>query len=259
MEVSVEIGALPDSVWKMISEGQEIQKWLAPQARVVPGEGGSMWLSWGEPYEAEARIDVWQPGERLRTNGLPSAPTREKVQGGPMAMIVDYRLEAAHGGKTVLRLVQSGFGDSSDWDDEFAGTSIGWRVYLSNLKHLLTYHPDKTPRGLMHMAVLRIPLAEAWSRLTTALSIGGCRRGERYSITTPWGERLEGVIEMLDPEQAFIATDERRNQALIGFTLVRRMGIEALAWGALLFDSSEAEAEALKSRWAGFLDALLAP
>ena len=66
VEMEVEIAAAPDMVWKAISEGDEIRRWFAPEARVTPGVGGVIWLSWGGGVEGEGAIDIWEPGRRLR-------------------------------------------------------------------------------------------------------------------------------------------------------------------------------------------------
>lgn len=70
-ETVVEIAAPAEAVWKAISEADEIMRWFAPQAKVEPGPdgsmvGGTMWLSWGAGVEGTSRIEIWEPGKRLR-------------------------------------------------------------------------------------------------------------------------------------------------------------------------------------------------
>jgi hypothetical protein len=40
-------------------------------------------------------------------------------------------------GVTRLRLVHSGFGPGSAWDDEFEGSKTGWAEFLKKLKEIL--------------------------------------------------------------------------------------------------------------------------
>jgi hypothetical protein len=52
-------------------------------------------------------------------------------------MAVDYYIEAISDGVTRLRLVQSGFGPGTAWDDEFEATKTGWADFLKKLKEIL--------------------------------------------------------------------------------------------------------------------------
>ena len=128
IERTVEIDAPVEAVWKAISEGEELAKWFALDARVKPGVGGEVWLSW-PGMEGASPISVWEPGKRLQT----------REEHGPVLMTVDWHLEAK-GGKTILRLVHSGFGADAAWDDQYDDTSRGWAVFVGNLKHYLERH-----------------------------------------------------------------------------------------------------------------------
>ena len=58
-ETLIEINAPPDVVWKAIAEAEGITRWFVPFARVEPGVGGTIWLSWGEGIEGTETIEVW--------------------------------------------------------------------------------------------------------------------------------------------------------------------------------------------------------
>jgi Activator of Hsp90 ATPase homolog 1-like protein len=59
----VEIKAPADVVWRAITEAEEIQRWFAPEVRVEPGVGGSMWVSFGPGMEGTMK---W--GRRRRSH-----------------------------------------------------------------------------------------------------------------------------------------------------------------------------------------------
>ena len=123
------IAATPDEVWQALTDAQELTRWFPVEARVVPGVGGSIWLSWGEGAGGEAPITVWEPARRLEWT-----ETR-----GPVKLAVDFHITAGDGG-TVVRLVQSGFGDGPEWDDEFHMTTGGWAYFMAHLKWYLERH-----------------------------------------------------------------------------------------------------------------------
>ena len=126
VELSVEINAPVEAVWKALVEGEELTRWFPLDARVTPGAGGSVWMSWGAPWEGEAKIEIWEPNRHLRTVEPPPKPESIPV-------VLDYYLES-RGGKTILRLVQS-FGTGQDWEDEYyESVSRGWPFMFANLR-----------------------------------------------------------------------------------------------------------------------------
>lgn len=135
-ETRIEIDAPIEDVWKALTEARKIERWFAPKMTVEAGAGGSVLANWGPGLGWKNVIDVWEPNRHLRLT-----ETRDHM--GPCRLVQDYYLEA-EGGKTVLRLVHSGFGSSSDWDNEYEGTRGGWAVCFLRLKHGLEQHRNET-------------------------------------------------------------------------------------------------------------------
>ena len=52
----IEIAAPVDEVWKALTDPQELTKWFPLEARITPGVGGSLFLSWGPAWEGETQI-----------------------------------------------------------------------------------------------------------------------------------------------------------------------------------------------------------
>ena len=130
IQLSVELDASPEDVFRAVTEGTEIAKWFAPEARSTPPEGGkkaTIWFSWGEGMSVEHEIDIYDAPKRVRhasgKNGETKAP-----------LYADWSIEAREGGKTTLRLVHSGFSAGADWDDEFDAHARGWKLMLENLR-----------------------------------------------------------------------------------------------------------------------------
>jgi uncharacterized protein YndB with AHSA1/START domain len=98
-EERVALDASPEVVWRAIADAEELVRWF--DAKVTPGEGGSISLSWGEFWSGTSAIEVWQPNRRLRT-----VERRQDSTGRVVEIAVDYIIEG-HGGQTVLRVVHS--------------------------------------------------------------------------------------------------------------------------------------------------------
>ncbi len=249
IERTVEIDAPVEAVWKALSEGEELAKWFSLDARVTPGVGGEVWLSW-PGMEGAAPITVWEPGKRLQT--------QEKH--GPVVMSVDWHLEAK-GGKTLLRLVHSGFGADAEWDDQYDDTSRGWAVFVGNLRHYLERHRGAVVRQVMIPVPLEVPVDEAWRRVLgprglalaePALSVGG-----RYATTAATGDRLEGVVDLLAPPRVFGGTVAGWNDALLRMEFQGCGPGKVQCWFVILtYAMAEAEVEAIRARWTALLTPL---
>jgi len=128
IELQIEIDASPEEVWKALTEAEGLASWFPLEARAEPGKGGKVRLSWGsKDMEWETTIDAWEPSRHLRWRDTGTE------------LAVDYFIEG-RGGKTVVRLVHSGFDASADWDSQYDGTESGWNYFLRNLKHYLERH-----------------------------------------------------------------------------------------------------------------------
>ncbi len=249
IEQTIEIDAPVEVVWKAISEGEELAKWFPLDARVTPGVGGEIWMSW-PGMEFATPITVWEPNRHLQTG----------QHRGPQFMSVDYFLEA-RGGKTILRLVHSGFGADADWDGEYDDTVRGWSVFLRNLRHYLTRHRGRKGRQVLIEVPIEGPLDEAWQAFTRGLGLGASlQEGARYAATAPNGERLEGVVGLVSPPRIFAATVEGWNDAMLTADFQAcGPGQMQLWFVALTYGLPDEEVEALRERWTPLLNRLLRP
>lgn len=221
-DLTLPIKTTPDELWKALTEEREIERWFAPNVRVVPGEGGSMWGSWGEGMEGESKIVKWDPGRLL------------SVSFGPQT--VDYIIES-NGTETVLRLVHSGFGADASFDGEYESTRGGWTTFLNILKHGLERHAGTPARNVSFFRKTGVPVSEAWRRIaqTGELSKGRAVPGHP-----------EGYGGFIMPEwnDAYLAVFcEGRTNAMVTIT-----------W--ILYDLPFERIEALRTKWAELFDSL---
>ena len=199
------VQAPPDVVWRALTDAEELKRWFPVDARVKPGLGGSIWISFGGGVEGEAPITAWEPNRRFEW-------TEAR---GAVKLAVDFQLEAKSGG-TVVRLVNSGFGAGPDWDDEFHMTEAGWSYFLLQLRWYLERHRGQ-PRDLILFREL-VPLtrAEALRRLTTAL---GDRPSGTIVASSPDTGQMGFTISELDDAILFLEMEPARDGVRAGFWL----------------------------------------
>lgn len=188
----VEIQASPEEVWDLITTGEGIKRWFAPEASVTPGEGGKIFLSWGPGMEGEAPITIWEPGRRFGW---------KEQHGDAPPKTVEMILEAKSGGTTILRLVHSGFGADASFDNEYDSTLGGWRSFLRLIQHECAENQSLPARHLFRMQFLerdRVQLLQ-----TLLARIGYSQTGDRYTAHVPNGPAIQGRV-LLDKPAGYL-------------------------------------------------------
>jgi uncharacterized protein YndB with AHSA1/START domain len=212
-ETKIEIEASTEAVWKALTEAEELKRWFCVEARVEPGAGGSVWVSWGPGLEGSSRIESWEPGRQLRTVLEDYRPAGAGEGVVPSRVAVDYYLEG-QGGTTLLRVVHSGFGFGPGWDEEYEGTKRGWPVFLKTLKHALERHPGEPSRQITVMRQFAGTQAEAWARLVGPAGI--VVENERFRVE---GTSLAGNLDLLAAPVELAGVVKTLNDALMWLTL----------------------------------------
>jgi len=229
IHAEIEIDAPVDAVWEALADPRELERWFPLQARVEPGEGGSIWMSWGNEFEGDSKIVAWEEGRRLAITWMEEG------------IVADFTLEGRGGGTTVLRLVHSGFPTDASWDEWFGSTVRGWEFELQSLKTYLERHAGRDRRVVYLRRRVGLSHDEAWSRLVEAFGGVDARGpGERYEATAFDGRALAGRVLDLEPPRQWAGTVETMGDALLRLSTepchapgdVRDATVFLSCWGA---------------------------
>ena len=161
IDLTIEIDAPPEAVWQAISNAEELQSWFPLNAEIEPGEGGTVTIDWGPDIRGTGDIEVWDEGRRLVYVERPWGDTAEDQA---VRVAVEYNIEG-RGGKTILRLVNSGFSAEADWAEYLDTIDSGWRYFLYNLKHYLEHHRGTPRRMVWDRRKISIAKENAWPAL----------------------------------------------------------------------------------------------
>lgn len=215
IELEIEVPGTPEEVWRAIATGPGISSWYVPHD-VEEKEGGQANASFGPGMDVGGRVAVWDPPHRIVFDG------GEGVGG----MAFEWLVEAKDGGTCIVRLVNSGFGQGDEWDDQFDAMTSGWLLFMFNLKLHLEHFAGLTASTMLPMATWDGPRDAAWSRLSKELGISPSTRiGERVSMGRSDVPTLAGTVVNVDtwqmtllldkpaPGTAFIAAEGRGVQA----------------------------------------------
>jgi uncharacterized protein YndB with AHSA1/START domain len=188
IQVEVEVPGTPEEVWQAIATGPGISSWFAPtDFEERDGKPVAMTVTLGPGMENRTAITAWDAPRMFVSEGagwFPGAP--------PVA--TEWTVEARAGGVCVVRLVQSLFASTDDWDDQLIGTEAGIPGAFHVLKLYLTHFRGRRSAFMQFMAPVMGTPADAWAALTAALGLSGVDAGQSWSA--PAGvPALGGVVE----------------------------------------------------------------
>ncbi len=244
VELEFELPGTPEDVWQAIATGPGISSWFVPtEIEERDGKPIAIKLNLGPGMESRALLTAWDPPQKLATQSeswMPGAPS----------IANEWSIESRGGNTCILRIVQSLFASTDDWDNQLEAARGGLSGYLRTLRIYLTHFRGQRSAAMKWMAPFAGTEAEAWEVLTAAVGLKDVRVGERW--TSPAGvPALSGVVEYFthDPNDALVRLDKPGpGVAALGTFTMGGPSIVALAF--YLYGDQAAENVARESpRW----------
>ena len=188
IQVEVEVPGTPEEVWKAIATGPGISSWFVPaEFEERDGKPVAVKMNFGPGMESRAVVTVWDPPRmfaREADGWVPGSP--------PIA--TEFSVEARAGGVCVVRVVNSLFASTDDWDKQLEGAESGWPGAFRVLRLYLTHFRGQRSAVMQVMAGVAGTKLQAWATLTAALGLSGVGAGQRWAA--PAGvPALGGVVE----------------------------------------------------------------
>ena len=188
VQVEVEVPGTPEEVWQAIATGPGISSWFVPaEFEVRDGKPVALKVTMGPGVEATSTVTAWEPPHKwvAQSDGwVPGMP--------PFAS--EWSVEARGGGICIVRIVQSLFASTDDWDNQLEGAAHGWPGFLRTLRIYLTHFRGQRSAMMKWMVPVAGTEAEAWETLIAALGLKGVSVGQRWAA--PAGvPAFSGVVE----------------------------------------------------------------
>lgn len=265
IELEIEIDAPRDAAWRALTTAEELSRWFPP---ISGGNGAEvnqkLLISWGDAMEWWTTVAEADPEKHVRWLDDPEAYERAKRgESNEPALAVDWFIETRNG-RTVVRLVHSGFATTPDWDDQFDGLSGGWRYFLHNLRHYLERHRG-TPR-VMISERRRSPVtnAELWNRLLGAQGLGIVSApdqlpAEQSSHSVSFGGRpVAMTVEHVSPMRLWFRVPEMNDALFFVEAEGRKTGFNCGLWLST-YGLSDAQAADARESLRALSDRVFAP
>jgi uncharacterized protein YndB with AHSA1/START domain len=207
IRAEIATSATPQQAWEAWADPEKIAQWFVDRATGEAKAGGTMtWFfdkfGYVLPYKivdavlGELIVYKWEPPEGL-------------------AGILEVRI-AREGGVTAVRVIQSGFREGAEWDDEYQGVNSGWKMALGILKfYLENYfaHAKSAlliiqPANFAYEEVLKyfLEAGKLAQWLTTAGAIG--KVGDACELQLRDAGKLTGRVLAITSREVTISWDE---------------------------------------------------
>ncbi len=203
VQIEFEVPGTPEEVWQAIATGPGISSWFVPtEFEEQDGKPVALKLNFGPGMEPRSAVTAWDPPRMYATQAdgwIPGSP--------PIAN--EWTVEARGGGMCVVRIVQSLFASTDDWDMQLEGAKGGLASFLEILRIYMTHFRGQRSTIMKWMAPAAGTDAENWEALTAALGLKGMRVGQRF--TAPAGvPSVSGMVEYLtqNPYDALLRIDK---------------------------------------------------
>jgi len=191
IQVDIEVPGTPEEVWQAIATAPGISSWFVPaEFEMEGGKPVRVTLDFGPGMKSTSVVKVWDPPRVFAREGEGWVP-------GSPPLGTEFRVEARPGGVCVVRVVQSLFASTDDWDGQLTGAEEGWPGIGRILRLYLTHFRGAGSAFLQVMAPVSGTAADAWAGLTRALALEGVVPGRRWAA--PAGvPAQEGTVEWVE-------------------------------------------------------------
>lgn len=244
IELEVEVAGTPEEVWHAIATGPGISSWYVPHV-VEEREGGAAVASFGDTPEMQVpgRVVAWEPPRRVVFDGGPDAD----------GFAFEWLVEARDGGTCIVRLVNSGFGEGKEWDDQYDAMVEGWKLFLFNLQLHRRHFPGWHAVSMLPTGATTLPRAEAWRKLCEQLHIPEApAEGEHLDVRAPNGAHLAGTVVKTGPSSIALLLDAPAPGTAF-IAVEGHEGCMASVWAYLYGPDAQAIVERDKPLWAELL------
>jgi uncharacterized protein YndB with AHSA1/START domain len=202
VQVEIEVPGTPEEVWRAIATGPGISSWMVPaEFEEQGGKPVAVKMNFGPGMEIRSPVTAWEPLKKwvAQVEGMHGSPPGAN----------EWIVEARAGGVCVVRIVQSLFASTDEWDNQLEAGEAVWLAFFRALRIYLTHFRGQRSTIMQFVVPFAGTEAEAWEALTAAVGVKGLSVGQRW--TAPAGvPAFGGVAEYYteNPYDALLRLDK---------------------------------------------------
>jgi hypothetical protein len=160
----------------------------------------------------------------------------------------EFLVAGRDGGGTVVKFVQSGFLDGTDWDGEYNSFDAGWSLFFENLRSYFTHFRGLRAQNVVTMGWTSGNAATIWPVMFTGLGLAGRPDlGGKVTLTPDGPAPIIGVVD-----GEFLGVRSAHGLHRFGAEGADRCGVSAYHY----FYGEPVDATALTAEWQAWLTRL---
>jgi hypothetical protein len=175
---------------------------------------------------------------------------------GAAGLAFEWLVEARDGGTCVVRLVNTGFGDGGEWDDQYDALQEGWRLFLLNLRLHLEHFRGREATPALPTGAWPVDRRTGWDAFAAALGIPSTPAvGDRLDLDGGDGTHLAGTVADVAEHHLILLLDQPTPGTGIVAAEGHGAGCALSVWAYLYGDERDTLAADLGTAWQRWLDA----
>jgi len=191
VEIEFEVEATPEQVWQAIATGEGVSSWLMPaELEMKDGRPSAFKMSFGPGMENSSRVTAYDAPRLF-------ALEADSMMPGSPPLAAEWHISAQAGGTCKLRVVQSLFASTDEWDGQLEVLEGGWSGFLATLRLYLKHFAGQRSTLNRCMGPTSGSEAEVWAKLISLLALPG--EGQHWSSNSDTPV-LSGVVEYRSEE-----------------------------------------------------------
>jgi uncharacterized protein YndB with AHSA1/START domain len=246
LRAEIRTKATPQQAYDAWADPEKIAHWFPDRAEGKAEPGATItWVFEKFNYRIPYEVLIAQPAEKFAIRWNPPP--------GMSAGILEVTI-SKEGGETVIKLVNSGFREGAEWNEEFEGTDSGWRMALALLKHYLENYFGISRSSFLAMKSAEfsfdqiVPLHRTAAGLQEWLTKSGeyGEVGESFSLELQEGGKASGrVLAKTKRETALSWNEIRGVLELKAFSMgpQKMLCVRGCGWGLNAEKAKELEAQ----------------
>ena len=208
VEAEATVEATPERVWEAWASPRHIARWFVDEAKGTIGRSRSVTWIWRE-FGLEVVYEVVEVEPRKRLVLRASMPDGRAHE-------IETTLVAEDGGRTTIRVVQSGFEPGEEGDEAAEAGRSGWVLALAVMREYVEKHWGEERGGLLLMRPTRIALTELRRLLRTEAGLslwltraGALREeGSAVALRLRGGGEITGRVLRVTRDEAAVSWEE---------------------------------------------------
>jgi uncharacterized protein YndB with AHSA1/START domain len=207
-EAEMRTTATPGQVYDAWADAAKIASWFPDRAEGKAEAGATItWFFDKFNYAIPYQVLHAEPGKRFAIRWNPPP--------GMNAGILDVTI-VKEGGITVMRVINSGFREGAEWNEEYEGIDSGWRMAFALLKHYLENYFGSPRSSFLAMKPAEytferlLPLHRTAAGLQKWLTNSGSlgEVGEKFSLNLKEGGSVSGKVLAMTKRETALSWDE---------------------------------------------------